>query len=157
MTSGFFDGITADPERWAREQEEKSAALRAQAESARAELGQARITETSRDEAVTLTVNPAGVLLDLRLGRRADDISTTQLATSIMETYRRAQSKAADRTVQIMTGLIGADSESMAFMKSVMPPPPDDDNPEPPPTSRPSQRPTTGFDDDEGFSGFNRG
>jgi hypothetical protein len=151
VTSGYFDGIQADPERWAREQEQRTAALRMQAETARAELGQARITETSRDESLTLTVNPAGVLLDVAFNHRAEGLSSTQLGSTVMETYRRAQAKAAQRTTEIMAGLIGEDSDSMAFLKSVMPPPPGDS------PSGPAPRPVAGFeDDDQGFSGFNR-
>jgi hypothetical protein len=154
VTSGYFDGIQTDPERWAREQEQRSQVLRAEAEHARAELGQARITETSRDESLSLTVNPAGVLLDVSFNHRAEGMSPTQLGTTIMETYRRAQVRAAERTTEIMAGLIGEDSESMAFLKSVMPQPADDDDDRP---SGPPRGRVAGFDDDsEGFSGFNR-
>jgi hypothetical protein len=142
VTAGLPRGIT-DPEQWVRDQEQRSARLVAEAERVREELASTVVTETSRDGAVSLTVNPGGILTDLRLGRTASDLSLLKLASAIMDTYRRAIGTAADRTTEIMAGLIGEDSDTMHFLRTALPPPenetprrrrwPGDEGDEPPP------------------------
>lgn len=122
MTEGL--PIT-DPHQWLREREQRTADLMAEAERARDELEATAVSITSHDQSVTVTVNASGVLLDLSLSPRAEGMTLTQLSSQIMYTYAQACSEAADRTVEIMSGLIGDDSESMDFLLSTLPPEPD--------------------------------
>ncbi|MBP2473124.1 DNA-binding protein YbaB [Crossiella equi] len=137
----------ADPERWMREQEERSARLQEQANEARTALTQIMARETSRDGAAVVTVNPGGQLVDLEFTRRADDLTPTALRTAVMDAYRRAQAAVAARTEEVMSGLLGAQSESMAFLRSTLPAPPVDEDTPPPPPRRDDHG-------DEGFQGF---
>lgn len=110
----------ADPEQWVREQEQRSARMVAEAERVRAELTSTKVAETGRSGAVSVTVNPGGVLTDLRLGRAARDLSLVELAAAIMETYQRAIAKAAERSTEIMAGLVGEDSDAMHFLRTAV-------------------------------------
>ncbi|MFL6141549.1 MAG: YbaB/EbfC family nucleoid-associated protein [Labedaea sp.] len=89
----------------------------------REELTSTTVAETSRSGAVGVTVNPGGILTDLRLGRPASDLSLIELAAAIMETYQRAIVKAAKRSTEIMTGLVGEDSDAMRFLRAAVPEP----------------------------------
>lgn len=163
-----FGGQVRDPQEWMREQERRSAELLAKAEVAKTELANNVVTLTSRDRLVTLTVNPGGGLTSLTLSPQAQDKPVSQLATLIMSTYREATTKAADKTLAIMAGLTGEDSEAVEFIKSTLPPREEpapapveedrrfaieDDAPEPPPPApRPRpRRPDSGEDDGEDF------
>ncbi|MFC3893079.1 YbaB/EbfC family nucleoid-associated protein [Lentzea rhizosphaerae] len=59
-------------------------------------LSQLRITETSRDGAVRVTVATSGLLTSLVLTESPGPMSRAQLAAQIMECIRRAQSKIPD-------------------------------------------------------------
>ena len=138
----------ADPDQWIREQERRSAELAEKAEQTKRELAESATTVSSPDGAVSVTVNPGGVLIDLSLSRKADDLSFTQLQTVIMQTYQRATARAAARTVEIMAPLLADAPDSLAFLKSTMPVL--DQAEEPKPTA-----PTP--DPDAGFTGFRPG
>lgn len=116
-----------DPAKWLRDQEQRIAKLQEQANRTKQELAESVVTVASRDQAVTVTVNPAGVLLELRISPHAERLSSAQLTSKIMETYQKARSQAAARTVEIMSGLIGNDSDAMDFLRSTLPPIDDED------------------------------
>ncbi|KAB2362696.1 MULTISPECIES: YbaB/EbfC family nucleoid-associated protein [Actinomadura] len=118
----------ADPEKWLRDQQQWAAAMKERADRAQRELAGNTTTLTSRDHAVTVTVNPSGVLLDLRLSSHADRMSGAQLTASIMETYRKACGRGAARTVEIMSQVVGDDSEAMDFLRAALPPADEDDD-----------------------------
>ncbi|WP_414937256.1 YbaB/EbfC family nucleoid-associated protein [Amycolatopsis sp. cmx-11-51] len=162
-----FGGHVRDPQEWMREQEQRSAALLAKAEQAKADLENNVVTLSSPDRLVTVTVNPGGGLMSLALSPQAQERPPAQLASLIMSTYRKATTRAADRTLEIMAGLTGEDSDAVDFIKSTLPPredppaapEPDDSarfgvteaDPDPePPRSRPT-RPASDEDDGEDF------
>ncbi|MDT7728500.1 MAG: hypothetical protein QOI21_5076 [Actinomycetota bacterium] len=163
MTEPFAAQIR-DPHEWMREQERRSATLIEKAEHAKSELAANIVTHSSPDRLVTVTVNPGGGLDALVLSPQAQGRPVAQLSALIMTTYRQATTKAADRTLEIMAGLTGQDSEAVEFIKSTLPPreepepePPadprfsfDEETPAPPPPPRP-QRPPTDDDDGEDF------
>ncbi|MFC3448444.1 YbaB/EbfC family nucleoid-associated protein [Amycolatopsis speibonae] len=162
-----FGGQVRDPQEWMREQEQRSAALLAKAEQAKTDLENNVVTLSSPDRMVTVTVNPGGGLTSLALSPQAQERPPAQLASLIMSTYRKATTKAADRTLEIMAGLTGEDSDAVDFIKSTLPPreepqaapeqndsarfvvPEEEPAPEAP-KRRPS-RPASGEDDGEDF------
>lgn len=110
-----------DPAKWLRDQEQRIAKLQEQANRTKQELADSVVTVISRDQAVTVRVNPAGVLLELRISPQAERLGAAQLTARIMETYQKARSQAAARTVEIMSGLVGYDSDAMNFLRSTLP------------------------------------
>ncbi|ANN16379.1 hypothetical protein SD37_12445 [Amycolatopsis orientalis] len=127
-----FGGQVRDPQEWMREQEQRSAALLAKAEQAKTDLENNVVTLSSPDRLVTVTVNPGGGLMSLALSPQAQERTPAQLASLIMSTYRKATTRAADRTLEIMAGLTGEDSDAVDFIKSTLPP-----REEPRPTAEP--------------------
>ncbi|MDP9791632.1 DNA-binding protein YbaB [Catenuloplanes nepalensis] len=122
MTFAFGDGDLTDPDRWLREQEERTARLTAEAGRAQHELAATQVTATSRDQSVSVTVNPSGVLLGVRFSPRATELTAAQLSARVMEAYGAACAEASQRMLEIMSGLVGDDSSAMAFLKSTLPP-----------------------------------
>jgi DNA-binding protein YbaB len=102
-----------DPKQLMASYEQEISGLTARAEAAREEIKQLCCSATSQDGAVTVTVNGAGALQDVSFGQRADDLSRAGLAALIMETAHRAQARAAQQLVNIMTPLVGQDSGAM--------------------------------------------
>lgn len=125
MTFPFGEGLT-DPDRWVREQETRTARLAAEAGRAQQELAETQVTASSRDQSVSVTVNPSGVLLGVLLAPRAMELTAAQLSARVMETYGAACAEASRRMLEIMSGLVGEDSSAMAFLKSTLPPVADD-------------------------------
>jgi DNA-binding protein YbaB len=93
------------------------------ARTAQAEVAAAEATATSRDGAVTVTVNPAGALQRLVLNSAAEGLSRVQLAEAVLATARRAQAEAAERAAQAVAPLIGERSAAMEFLRSQLPVP----------------------------------
>ncbi|WET81788.1 YbaB/EbfC family nucleoid-associated protein [Amycolatopsis sp. QT-25] len=162
-----FGGPVRDPQEWMREQERRSAVLLAKAEQAKADLENNVVTLSSPDRLVTVTVNPGGGLTSLALSPQAQDRPPAQLASLIMSTYRKATTRAADRTLEIMAGLTGEDSEAVDFLKSTLPPreepqatPEPDDSArfgvpaEPPPTPPAKPRPPRPISDEDDGEDF---
>lgn len=110
-----------DPETWLREQDARIEALKAEAEQAGAALAAARVTRVSQDMSVTVTVNPSGGLEDLLLTARATQLGPTRLAAVVLDTYAKACADAARSTLEIMSGLVGNNSEAMEFLRSTLP------------------------------------
>jgi len=89
----------------------------------RATRAQSRLATTaettmSSDGAVTLTVSPAGALLGLTVGPRAEELSRAQLAAAILATAQRAQVAAARQAAEVMRPLLGEDSAAMSLLRS---------------------------------------
>lgn len=91
------------------------------AEQAKAQLQQVSSTLNSADGAVTVTVNASGALQNLSFGPKADDLSRTELAAAVLDAARRAQVAAAHQVTEVMTPLIGGDSDAMAFLREQLP------------------------------------
>jgi DNA-binding protein YbaB len=108
--------------------QQEAAALAARAEAAKAQIKALTGTLTSKDGAVTVTVNVAGALQSLSFGARADELPRQQLSALVMSTARRAQAQAAGRITEIMAPLIGENSKAMDFIKEQIPIP---EEPEP--------------------------
>lgn len=126
--SGLNRGLL-DPDEWMREQDERIAKLREQGERMSTDLAGARIEASDRGELVNLAVNPSGALLSVSLSPRALNLTAPQLSELIMSVYRDAQRRGSQRMMDIMSEHLGADSQSMDFVRSVVPQPePEEDD-----------------------------
>jgi hypothetical protein len=85
---------------------------------------------SSPNGAVTVTVGSGGVMRSLRFGPRAQDVPLAQLSSSIMAAYSAACREAAQRSVAIMSRLVGPDSPSLQLMRDAIPPVPEGDGAE---------------------------
>lgn len=81
-------------------------------------LADSETTVASDDEVVTVTVNAGGTLTGLRFSPQARGMSGNGLADLVLDTYRRAVEESGQKTAQIMSGLLGADSEAMGVINS---------------------------------------
>jgi DNA-binding protein YbaB len=87
------------------------------ASAARQSLATVAETATSSDGAVTLTVSPAGALLGLSIGPRAEELTRAQLAAAIVATAQRARA-AARQAAEVMRPLLGDGSAAMRLVRS---------------------------------------
>ncbi|KAA2264743.1 YbaB/EbfC family nucleoid-associated protein [Solihabitans fulvus] len=108
------------------------------AEQAKAQLQLVASTLTSKDGAVTVTVNASGALQNLSFGPRADELPRAQLAAAIVATAHRAQAAAARQVTAVMAPLIGTDSDAMKFLEEQIPTPEEPE--EESPASEPEKR-----------------
>jgi DNA-binding protein YbaB len=97
--------------------------LARQAATAQAELAAVAATESSPDGSVTLTVNCAGALTGLTIGRPAEGLSRVQLAAAILATAQRAHAEAAARMAEVMRPLLGERSAAMTLLRAQLPDP----------------------------------
>jgi DNA-binding protein YbaB len=105
------------------------------AEAASAEIATVTGVATSEDGAVTVTVNATGALTDVTFGRAADRLSKEHLAKAVMAAAAQARASAARRVTNLMTPVIGEDSDAMRLLREQLPqtgprrrpPAPDDD------------------------------
>ena len=105
-----------------------------QAAATHAELAAVAATASSPDGWVTVTVNSAGALTGLTIGRWAEGLTHVQLAAAILATAHRARADAAARMVEVMRPLIGGRSAAMTLLQAQLPEP--DAGTEPPGASR---------------------
>lgn len=135
-----------------------------------AAVGQVSVTESSKDGMVTVTVDSAGNVTDLRITDRVRELSGTQVATAVLTTLRRAQSRLPERLGEVMASTIGDDKQTMDTIVGnyrAKFPEPEPEEPEPaaaenvrkigaieedalpPPKPRPAHRPAGDSDDDD--------
>lgn len=69
-----------------------------------------RVTAADETRTVEVTVDAQGVLLDLKLGRRTQQLAPDELARTIMQTVQKARRRAVDQVRQVLDETIGADS-----------------------------------------------
>jgi DNA-binding protein YbaB len=158
-----------DPEQLFTDYEAKLDEVQRKAEQITASLKATAVTERSDDGQVTVTVNAAGNVTDLRIGpssRQGPD-----LAQSIMTTMRRAQSRLADavqRTVPPTVGTTMLTELTDQYRRTYPAPSPGPRDPRrtmrigaepaapPPPARQPSRRPDPGDDTDYSDRGLLR-
>lgn len=110
-----------DPDEWLAQQDARIAKLRATSEEATAELARANVEAADRDGLVTVTVNPSGVLLSAQFTSRAHGAAPAQLTAALMTAYRDATRAASAKMLDIMSDVVGEDTDAMNFLKSTMP------------------------------------
>lgn len=80
-------------------------------------------TVTSRDGAVTVTLEPNGALRSLQLGKRACELGPARLTTTIMDAVRQAQRQTAHSVAGSVESIVGG-GETLDMIKSFLPPEP---------------------------------
>jgi len=156
------DGYQTEQEmrRWAAGIEAKAARY----QTMQAEVAEVTATESSRDDVVQVTVGATGQVTDLRISDRGRELSGAELASLVLTTMRRAQSRITERVADVMERTVGDEPETVAtvvesYRQRFPEPepeaaPPDDelrlgDMPdEPPPPTRPRPRGRDDRDDD---------
>lgn len=113
--------LTMDGRAWLASYEERLQDIGGRAERAQRALADVEATATSRDGAVTVTVNPAGALQRLELGERSTALTREQLAAAVQSTARQAQAEAARLAAAAVTPLLGEGSAAMAMFRSRLP------------------------------------
>ncbi|MGW7531617.1 YbaB/EbfC family nucleoid-associated protein [Amycolatopsis sp. NPDC054798] len=78
-----------------------------------AAVGQVSVTETGKDGLVTVTVDSAGNVTDLRITDQVRELSGAQVSAAVLTTLRRAQSRLPDRLGEVMAETIGDDRQTM--------------------------------------------
>jgi DNA-binding protein YbaB len=106
------------PEEIMKELDARVAQIQEQAGRAEEALAESATTLASEDGVVTVTVNAGGTLTGLRFTPQARGMSGTGLADLVLDTYNRAVEESGQKTAQIMSGLLGADSEAMGVLNS---------------------------------------
>ncbi|MDT7787914.1 MAG: hypothetical protein QOF58_6333 [Pseudonocardiales bacterium] len=144
------------------------AEARRRGDAIRETLATLQVTERSADGQISVTVNDAGNLVDLRLGNALQRKDGDTVGREVLRVVRAAQGRVAETVQEAMTPLMGADSEAMHMMmdklRSAQPPAEpqspswgpresglgriEDDQPR---ASRPPQPPRRPDDEDEDF------
>jgi DNA-binding protein YbaB len=115
-----------DPQQWLQNYQKKIAGVRRASEQLKENLGNAVVTMSSPDEAVTVTIGPNGSLKNLQLSHRAAEHSPQQLGGLIMNTVRRAQRVMAERVIEAVTEFGGGEGDATRLLRNYLPEDPDD-------------------------------
>ena len=114
-----FVGLTGSPEeaeeriaQWARGFEEKAQRYQEVAQ----DTEQIRLTESSSDGRVKVTVGPDGSMTDLEFSEKIRSMQLRELSSLILDTMRRAQSGIAGRVGEVMTAHLGDEDERTRAM-----------------------------------------
>jgi DNA-binding protein YbaB len=92
--------------------------LRARAARAERDLAAVSGTATSRDGAVTVTVDQAGALQHLELSEHADVLPRKELAATVLDTARRAREEAARRSEAALVPVFGERTAAMEMFRT---------------------------------------
>jgi DNA-binding protein YbaB len=115
-----------DPQQWLQNYQKRIAGVRRASEQLKENLGNAVVTMSSPDEAVTVTIGPNGSLKNLQLSHRAAEHSPQQLGGLIMSTVRRAQRTMAERVIEAVTEFGGGEGDATRLLRNYLPEDPDD-------------------------------
>lgn len=110
-----------DGQEWLASYRGRIAGIGARVAQAQRALAGVEATATSRDGAITVTVNPAGALQRLVLSERTTAMTRVQLAELVVATARQAQGDAARLATEAVAPLIGERSEAMHVLRSYLP------------------------------------
>jgi DNA-binding protein YbaB len=95
----------------------------------RAQVEQVSVTESSNDNAVTVTVDSSGNVTNLMITDRVRELSGARIAAVVLETMRRAQAKLPARLGEVMAEAIGDDTSTIDTVvdnyRAKFPEPPD--------------------------------
>jgi DNA-binding protein YbaB len=92
--------------------------LRSGLDELQQELAEMRVSADSDDGLITVTVDPRGQLVDLRLDRRVyRDLTPGQLSRTIVETTGKAVARTTERVTELMADYLPADSGAMRFVR----------------------------------------
>jgi DNA-binding protein YbaB len=108
-----------DGDQWLASYREQLQEFGARATQAQRALARVSATATSRDGAVTVTVDPTGALQRLVLSERTATMTRVQLAAAVVATAREARAEAARRATAAVAPLIGP--ETTEILRSHLP------------------------------------
>ncbi|GLY71218.1 YbaB/EbfC family nucleoid-associated protein [Amycolatopsis taiwanensis] len=108
-TPGNGDDPTARVDRWMAEARAKAERYR----SMQSAVGGVSVTESSKDGLVSVTVDSAGNVTDLKLSDRVREMSGAQVSSAVLLTLRRAQSRLPEQLGEIMAATIGEDQQTV--------------------------------------------
>lgn len=103
---GGGDETAAALNRWVADAE----AMAGRYQQLAANVERVAVSETTPDGLITVTVNSAGVLTDLRIVDRATGVPGPKIASGVLWAMRRAQSRIAGQVAELMKGTIGEDA-----------------------------------------------
>ena len=75
-------------------------------------------TASSPDHSVTVTVGPAGTLLDLTLSPGASRVPMPALARTILATYRQATAESVRRTEDVLREVVGEQDPALDLVRA---------------------------------------
>jgi DNA-binding protein YbaB len=110
-----------DPHTIVDDLERQTQELLQRAEKTKSDIAQVTGVATSEDGAATVTVSATGALLGVTFNRAADKLPKERLAEAVMSATRKAQTIAARQVTDLMTPLIGTDSEAMRLLREQLP------------------------------------
>ncbi|RZT89108.1 DNA-binding protein YbaB [Pseudonocardia sediminis] len=99
---------TSDVRAWLADYRGRMEELRDRAERAQAQLEGLTATASSRDGAVTVTVNGSGALLELRFGSRAEEMPRARLADLVLTLSREAAADASRQVREVVEPVTAA-------------------------------------------------
>lgn len=94
--------------------------VRGKAEQTQQLLAESVVRVQSDEAEVAVSVNVGGALQGIEFGPSAKHLSGPGLAALVMEVYRQAADEASQKSVEIMSGLFGGDSEAMDFIRQTV-------------------------------------
>jgi DNA-binding protein YbaB len=107
--SGAGGDAAAQVDQWVAQAKRKAERYQAM----QAAVGQVSVTESGKDGLVTVTVDSAGNVTDLRITDQVRELSGAQVAAAVLTTLRRAQSRLPERLGEVMADTIGDDRQTM--------------------------------------------
>ena len=107
------DETAAALDRWVADAE----AMAAKYQQLSAEVDRVSVAETTPDGLITVTVNSAGIVTDLRITERATGMPGPKIAAGVLWAMRRAQSRIAAQVAELMKATVGDDT---AMVNAVM-------------------------------------
>jgi DNA-binding protein YbaB len=100
---------------------EELGSLRAKAQKVQEKIRNATATATARNGAVSVTVGPAGALVDLRLTAQAYRQPPETLAALVLSLARRAQQQVGAEVSRAYADLVGERSAAMSVLEEFLP------------------------------------
>ena len=139
----------ADPDQVLATYEGTLAEAQRRSDAIRETLASLQVTERSADGQISVTVNDAGNLVDLRLGNALQRRDGDTVSREVLRVVQAAQGRVATTVQEAMAPLLGADSEAMHMMMDKL-------RSAQPEASRPPQPPRLPDDDDFSEGGYLR-
>jgi DNA-binding protein YbaB len=138
--------LMRDPDETIRRMDDWAAGFAAKAEryqAAQEETERLRLTATSSDGAVSVTVGADGTVTDLTFSNKVKSFPLEELSRQILTTMRRAQSGIADRVAGVMAEQLGDEDRETrgALLDSLRGRFPDPDEPDEQPPAAPAPVP----------------
>lgn len=106
-----------DPEAYMRDFQNRVAVIRERAQRVQDLMNDTSVRLESEEGEVAVTVNIGGGLVDLEIRPVTRTMSGPAIAAMILETYQLAAAEASRRSVDVMSEMLGDDSEAMSMIR----------------------------------------